>query len=106
MTDLQVANTILEQLGGRKFLVMTGAKNLIGNNVALTMRVNGRCKAGAVNFVRITLDPTDTYTVEGYYIRGHKMSPRCRATDVYCDRLQEMFTEATGLYTSLGTIRG
>ena len=40
-TDLTVANTILQQLGGNKFRVMTGAKNFVGSNDALTFRLPG-----------------------------------------------------------------
>ena len=58
---MKVADIILEQLGGNKFLAMTGAKNLLadGNTLRMTLPKN-RSKA---NRLYITLDPDDTYTM-------------------------------------------
>ena len=39
MSNLKVAETILEQLGGNKFRMMTGAKNLAGDETSLSMRI-------------------------------------------------------------------
>ena len=36
MSNLTVAKTILEQLGGNKFCMMTGAKNLAGDENSLS----------------------------------------------------------------------
>jgi hypothetical protein len=100
---MAVANTILEQLGGRKFLVMTGAKNLIGSQTSLTMKVNGRYQGKKVNKVTIRLDPSDTYTVEAGYFAMRQLTTEIRATreGVYCDNLQAVFTSLTGLATKL-----
>ena len=35
MADLKVANTILAQLGGLRFIVMTGARDFIGGDYHL-----------------------------------------------------------------------
>ena len=34
---MTIANTILEQLGGNKFIAMTGAKNFLSNGSTLRM---------------------------------------------------------------------
>ena len=39
MADMTVANEILRQLGGNKFLVMTGANHLIGDTYSLSMKL-------------------------------------------------------------------
>ena len=39
MSDMTVAKTILEQLGGNKFRVMTGAKNFMGFTDGLVMKI-------------------------------------------------------------------
>lgn len=103
MTDMTVANTILQQLGGGRFLTMTGAKNLIGDRNRLIFMVpKGRSKDGkAVNKVVITLDPSDTYTVQTFYIRSGNATPVGSESDIYADQLQASFTRLTGLYTHL-----
>jgi len=103
MADLQVANTILEQLGGRRFLAMTGSYNLIGSENALTMKLR-RNSAGA-SHLRITLEPSDTYTMEFLRCRNMEAVPVRTLDDVYFDDLQRFFTDVTGLYTTLGTMR-
>lgn len=45
MAELTVAKTILEQLGGSRFLALTGSRNLVGDDTSLTMRL-ARNKSG------------------------------------------------------------
>lgn len=97
-----VAQTILDQLGSGKFAVMTGAKNFVGSANGLTFKLPGKnfCK-NDINCVRVILDPTDTYTMQFLKIRGTKVTTVKEVTDVYNDQLQEIFTDVTGLDTSL-----
>ena len=97
---MNVAETILSQLGGNRFVVMTGAKNLLKDHNALSMRLPSR----KVTHVRITLDPSDTYTVLFLRMRGYQVTEVARVSDVYADSLREVFTRYTGLETSLGTM--
>ena len=39
MADMTVANEILRQLGGNKFLIMTGANHLIRDTYSLSMKL-------------------------------------------------------------------
>jgi len=106
--SLVVAQTILEQLGGRRFLVMTGAKNLAGDEKSLQFqlpRTPGFVKDGITN-VRIELAPSDTYTLTFFKVRGIKIAEIAKETDVYADMLRRVFTERTGLECTLGTMRG
>ncbi|MFL9499249.1 hypothetical protein ACJMQP_04245 [Rhodopseudomonas palustris] len=101
MSHLEVANTILDQLGGRRFVLVTGAKNLMASPNecgALTFQINGR---GGVNRVRITLTAADNYTLEFMKVRGCKVTTAHKAEGVYCDMLHDVFEAQTGLYASL-----
>jgi hypothetical protein len=107
MTDMTVAKTILEQLGGRRFSVMTGAKNFIGSENTLSFRLpgSGFAKDG-INAVRVTLNGLDLYDVEFSRVRGAKVKVLHTETNIYGDKLAEAFRLCTGLNTSLGTMGG
>ena len=70
MSDMTVANTILAQLGGRKFLAMTGAYSLTGSADTLSMRLPSKSTKNKVGGMRITLDPDDTYTLVAIKLTG------------------------------------
>lgn len=105
---LDVAKTILAQLGGTRFAVMTGAKNLTAGRDglgSLTMKLPSDLTKNRVTHIRITLTPADVYKLETIKVRGgRKPSVKTIATadDVYCDMLQDQFLELTGLYTRFG----
>lgn len=99
MADLTVANTIIEQLGGRMFRMMTGAKDFVGGDTFLVFSIPpNQSKARKV---RITLMPSDTYKVEFFRLRSVEPIAELTHNDIYCDVLQETFTRTTGLYTRL-----
>lgn len=58
-TDMTGAKTILAQLGGRRFIAMTGASQFGGtaDPISLKFTLPGR----TISKVVITLDPSDTY---------------------------------------------
>ena len=62
MSNLKVPETILEQLGGNKFRMMTGAKNFGGTEDSLSMRI-GRNSSNS-NYLKITLNQMDTYDMK------------------------------------------
>lgn len=99
-----IAKTILQQLGGNRFTTMTGAKNLTAQEEGgLSFRLPGSMTKSWINYVRISLTPMDVYTMEFSSIRagGSSCTLVSRHEDVYSDMLQKIFTEATGLETSL-----
>jgi hypothetical protein len=101
-TTQTVAATILQQLGGSRFVAMTGARNLVESGRALTLTINGRTADGrAVNRVGITLSLRDTYVVQTYFVRGLAVRPIDERCDFYCDQLRGVFETLTGLRTSL-----
>jgi hypothetical protein len=103
---MEVANEILRQLGGRQFLALTGARNLVGGDNSLSMQVSASAQVPLKNrctHVRITLDSSDTYTVEFMkFSRKTLEFTECSKHEmVYCDGLQDLFEAQTGLYVTL-----
>lgn len=97
------AKIILQQLGGQRFITMTGSKRFLdlGNGLRMSLARN---KTQA-NRLEIHLDKeTDTYTMR-FYRRIEKKNFDIVTTEitnhegVYCDMLEEIFTSVTGLYT-------
>jgi len=98
----QVATTILEQLGNNKFIVMTGATRFLSTENSLQFRIPGKgFTKGGINSVKITLELDDTYTMEFGKVWGMDYKKLSEHRDVYCDMLQDLFTEETGLDTHL-----
>ena len=100
MSDMRVAKTILEQLGGNKFCAMTGAKNLGGTENSLSMKI-GRNKTSS-NYLKITLNMMDLYDV-----KFSRVSPKggersiTEYNNIFNDQLVEVFEKHTGMYTKL-----
>jgi hypothetical protein len=94
------AEEVLQQLGGRKFIAMTGAKNFVKNDKdkSITFKIP-RAKDG-ITHVMITLNASDTYTINFLSIRGNNIKQK-PVKGVYNDQLQSVFTQYTGLNTSL-----
>ena len=97
---MSVARTILSQLGGNKFAVMTGAKNFIDTGDGLSMKI-GRNKTNA-NWMEITLNSLDLYDVAFAKLTrlGERKSLK-EYKNVYNDSLVSLFESHTGMYTSL-----
>lgn len=98
-----VAQTILAQLGGRRFLAMTGARNCVGSDTDLAFRLPGTpgfVKRG-INVVRITLTWRDTYTVVFSRLFRGTLTEVITLEEVYAEDLQAAFTRETGLDTHL-----
>jgi hypothetical protein len=100
MTNKQIAQTILSQLGGNRFCAMVGAKNFVYGDGNLTFSI-GRGAKGGINKVRIQLTNADDYTVSFFKLRGVDFKVMSERSGVYCDSLRAVFTEETGFYTSL-----
>lgn len=102
-----IADAILKQLGGGKFIAMTGARDFVYGPDFLQFRFPTHRR---VNSLKIILEPTDLYRLEFYRIT----KPRLTAKDfsggaqlvaefdgIYADQLQPIFTRVTGLDTHL-----
>lgn len=97
----QVAETILAQLGGRKFQVMTGAKYFLGGADYLQFKLPSNFAKDGINCVKVTLTPEDLYDVRFMKVRGTSLKEMGTVESVYCDMLAQVFTERTGLDTRL-----
>ena len=96
--DKRQAGIMLKQLGGNKFIMMTGAKNFGVGPKGAGFKI-GRNSKG-VNFVRIDLK-NDLYDMEFFQVRAGKMKLKSKVKQIFADQLQDMFTKHTGMYTSL-----
>lgn len=94
-----VAQTILAQLGGGVFQAMTGAKNLTASEDTLTFGI-GR-NSQRINRVEITLNASDTYDLKFWRITKKSWKVVKEISDIYVSELREVFTDTTGLETSI-----
>jgi hypothetical protein len=104
--QIQIANTIIGQLGGfGKLKAMTGAKDISALDSGVQFSI-GR-NAASVNRVRITLNGLDLYDLEFGSIRkkrnasGYSVTIKAEHKNVYNDQLTELFEQATGMRLSL-----
>ncbi len=98
---MNIAETILEQLGGRRFIAMSGARHLADYGNALSFKLPGRLALGSINFVKIRLNGMDLYDLEFGEIRGTSYRVLEELSDIDCESLQPVFTGVTGLDTHL-----
>lgn len=99
-----IAQTILEQIGGRRFAVMTGSKNFtdLGNGLLMSLTKN----TTSANRLEIIYDEgADLYNMRFYRKTFSKKTFKSKSKDiakyegVYCDMLENIFRSVTGLYT-------
>lgn len=96
--DLRVAETILGQLGGGRFVAMTGAHSISAGDNFLRLRFRGSRR---VNYLRVSLTPDDTYDVEFAQVGKSAVRNRAQIEGVYAEQLQEIFRRYTGLDTAM-----
>ena len=99
---VDVAATILTQLGGPRFIAMTGANRFLRGIHSLSFRLPANFARRGINHIRITLDADDTYSVFFGRVRGTRYNIISQHGMVYADGLQRLFRDQTGLDTSLG----
>jgi hypothetical protein len=103
MDNMEIAKIILDQLGGNKFLAMTGSKNLLALDNGL--RIDLSRNQTKANRLEIILTSMDTYTMKFYRLAKKNYDyqvEEVKALDmVYADNLQFLFTSVTGLDTRL-----
>ncbi|CTZ96181.1 hypothetical protein [Escherichia coli] len=92
-----VATEILNQLGGNRFIAMTGAKNFAyfdeDGECGLSFRLPSKFAMNGINLVKIKL----TFS----RVRGAMVKEVSTFDNVYCDQLECLFNEQTGLATRL-----
>lgn len=78
---------------------MLGAKNIAADERTLTFKIGKNAKG--VTHVRVTLDPSDTYTLTFLRVRGTVSKVVSEVEGVYFDGLHRVIEQGTELYTSL-----
>ena len=101
--SLAIAHTICHQLGGQgRLKCMIGAKAFAVVENGLSFKFPREGPDGyKVNYVKITLNGLDLYDVEFGYIHGGNYKVVTKHENAYCDSLEDLFYNATGLYLSL-----
>lgn len=100
-----IPGTILEQLGGPRFVLMVGARSIAGCERTLSFRI-GRNRPG-VTHVTIELNGLDLYDLDFTSVRsrGHGLGMYrrtvARVFGLGAEQLRATFTTVTGLETSL-----
>ena len=100
----QIAQTILQQLGGNKFIAMTGAKNLgfdsKGSKTTLSFKIGKNSRN--INYVKVDyISGKDLYDMSFFRLRAGQLKLIKKVSSIYGDQLQKFFTKNTGLYTRL-----
>lgn len=96
-----VARTILAQLGGRRFLAMTGAKLLLSEEMALRIHLPSHFAKEGINRVRIELTCMDLYDVTFSTVRSGETVYETCVADVDAETLSGVFEDVTGLHLRL-----
>lgn len=99
----KVADITLQQLGGQKFIAMTGAKNLLSrdNGATLSFQISSRLTSNKSNYVTVTLNGNDLYDVYFGKIHKYTLKEISKHNDVGVENLVKLFERETGLYTKL-----
>ena|ERR1019366_6648405 len=98
----QTAHTIMNQLGAGRFVVMTGANSFSSTENSITFRIPGKNFAKqSINHIEIILDATDTYTMVFSRLRAGTLTCINKEIGIYCDQLEAIFRDNTGLATRL-----
>jgi len=87
---------LMNQLGGRRLIVMTGSKDFVKGKNFLRFRLP-RANKG-IRIVKIKLNSMDTYDITFMRLNGKVVKS---VDDIYFDQLPEVFERNTGLRTRL-----
>ena len=96
---MSIAQTIYQQLGAGRFKVMTGSSQFIDMRDGLKMKLTKNKISAQYLYIKLAAD--DTYTMIFAKIKKKEWVVIREIPGVYCDQLQGVFTETTGLYTHL-----
>ena len=99
----EIAQEIKNQIG-QKAIVMMGASFWTAGARSLTFKVGrgAKGKNGSVTHVKVTLEPTDTYRIETFFVRGASFKTREVIEGATVDMLHPTIESFTGMYLSIG----
>jgi hypothetical protein len=96
--DKRQAGELIKQLGGGRFIAMTGAKDFVVGPKGATFKIGRNSKS--ISHVRIDLE-NDLYNVEFIRVSGTKITVVKNFKHVHVDQLRDLFGKHTGLRTNL-----
>ena len=98
LTEAQkVAGAILDQLAARKFLILTGARDLVATAQGLQFKLPANFAQHGVNMIRVELNALDTYEVIAGRWARLEFKEKARESMIYGEDLKRAFTRLTGL---------
>jgi len=102
VSDTQIAQTIVEQLGGTRFIAMTGATAFVGIKKGVQFKIKGKHpEKGKVSHIKIMLTDQDLYDVEYFRLYGGKIIEVAQSYGLYADMLKKDIEQNTQLHLSL-----
>lgn len=103
---VQIAATILDQMGGRSMVMMTGTRymNLVkddqGNpGVEFRLPKTPGFAKDSINSFRVILTPADLYDLSFARVVDGEATVVATFDGIYADQMPELFRETTGLET-------
>jgi hypothetical protein len=91
---MAIAEEIVRQLGGRRFIMMTGAYDFLTLDSGVRFKLLGGFTKQGISLIEVILEPSDTYRVRFEATEGRIVSEH---ESIYNDQLRELFTSETGL---------
>jgi hypothetical protein len=96
---MEISETILRQMGGaHRLRAMIGAYDFMGSEKDQELHFKWKAKAkNGANALTITLDPSDTYTMQFWKLRAGKVTKLGKFDMLYEDQIIPLFEGETGL---------
>ena len=92
---------LLQQLGGNRFIMMVGAKNLVVDKSKNELHMKIGRNSKGVSHVVIKLTSLDLYDMKFLQMRKNKIKVKSTEKGVYADQLGKMFKKNTGMNVRL-----
>ena len=98
--DKKQGAEILNQLGGNRFIMMTGAKHFGVGREGLSFKIGKNSKQ--VNHIKIDYDRgRDLYNIKFDWVTKRGIKNKKTLKGIYADQLAKVFEKYTGMYTTL-----
>lgn len=97
MANTNTAEVILSQLGGNRFIAMTGASCYSDGNTLIAKFKGSK----VANIMYVTLNECDLYDVKICKFKGMNVKTVKEVNNAYAEMLNPIFENATGLLTKL-----
>jgi hypothetical protein len=98
--DKKQGAEILNQLGGNRFIMMTGAKHFGVGKEGLSFKIGRNSKQ--VNHIKIDYDRgRDLYNIKFDWVTKRGIKNKKTLKGIYADQLAKVFEKYTGMYTTL-----